>query len=101
MEKVMNGKEVAKEISYAINRGDREFINELMEELINDHRTLQQRFCGRFVMNYIRNMHNRYKDGWYDDRNEQSCKSCHQMWEAFKKENPFYDDERDVEFSFI
>lgn len=97
----MNGKEIGLEISNMINNFNcTEDVCDMLNVLLNDHRTLQQSFCGKFVMNYIRQMALKYGNGMYDDRNYCAVKCCNVMWEALKAEYPdsFKDDSQ---FSFI
>jgi hypothetical protein len=74
----------------------------MLSVLLNEHRTLQQRFCGKFVMNYIRKMALNYKNEIYDDRNECAVKCCNVMWEALKAEYPdYFMDDSQVSFISI
>jgi hypothetical protein len=99
----MNGKEIGLEISRMVNNFNcTEDVCDMLNTLLNDHRTLQQMFCGKFVMNYIRKMALKYKDGMYDDRNECVVKCCNIMWEALKNEYPnSFKDDSQVSFIAI
>jgi hypothetical protein len=99
----MNGKEIGLEISKMINNFNcTEDVCDMLSVLLNEHRTLQQRFCGKFVMNYIRKMALNYKNEIYDDRNECAVKCCNVMWEALKAEYPdYFMDDSQVSFISI
>jgi hypothetical protein len=99
----MNGNEIGLEISNMINNFNcTEDVSDMLNVLLNEHRTLQQKFCGKFVMNYIRKMALKYKDGLYDDRNECAVKCCNIMWEALKTEYPnAFNDDSQVSFIAI
>jgi hypothetical protein len=99
----MNGKEIGLEISKMINNFNcTEDVCDMLNVLLNEHRTLQQRFCGKFVINYIRKMALMYKNEIYDDRNECAVKCCNVMWEALKAEYPdYFKDDSQVSFITI
>lgn len=99
----MNGEQIGLEISEMVNNfNNTEDINGMLTTLLNDHKTLQQTFCGKFVMNYIRKMALKYKNEMYDDRNYCAVKCCNIMWEALKNEYPDdFADDRQVKFAMI
>jgi hypothetical protein len=99
----MNGKEIGLEISKMVNTFNcSEDVCDMLNTLLNDHRTLQQTFCGKFVLNYIRKMALKYKDDMYDGRNESAVKCCSIMWEALKSEYPdWFQDDKQVTLSII
>ena len=68
-------------------------LNIIMNHMLNCHRTLNQKFTGTFVLNFIRNMAIKYKNMDYDGRNELACKMCNFMWEGLKKEMPWIKDD--------
>ena len=85
----MNGNEIGAKISNMLNCfNSSEDVCDLLDTLLNDHPTLQQKFFGKVVMNYIRRMAMKYEGGWYDDRNEMSTKLCYDMWEFVKEKYP-------------
>ena len=85
----MNGKVIGEEISNMLNCfNNSEDVCGLLDTLLNDHPTLQQKFFGKVVLNYIRRMAMRYEGGWYDDRNEMSVKLCYDIWEVLKENYP-------------
>jgi hypothetical protein len=99
----MNGEQIGLEISEMVNNfNNTEDISGMLTTLLNDHRTLQQTFCGKFVMNYIRKMALKYKNGAYDDRNKASVECCNVMWEALKEKYPDgFADDRQVRLAMI
>jgi hypothetical protein len=99
----MNGNEIGLEISIMINNFNcTEDVCDMLNVLLNEHKTLQQKFCGKFVMNYIRKMALMYKGGMYDDRNYCAVKCCNIMWEALKTEYPdTFKDDCQVSFKAI
>lgn len=86
MNEAMTGKDLANEICNTLNnfnsKKDRE---EFVEQLMRQHRTLQQQAMGLFLK-AIEAYAETYKNGYYDLRNEASTKLCHKMVEAFGEE---------------
>lgn len=81
--------------------GDDSSLNAIMQHMLNCHRTLNQKFTGTFIFNFIRNMAINYKNGLFDRRNESACKMCNFMWEGLKKEMPWIKDEDNISLSLI
>lgn len=81
--------------------GDGEDMEWLVGKMANMHRTLVQSFAGKFIIPYVRKLALFYKEGYYDLRNEQVCKACFLMWEAFKKEYNWTDDDPIPHFALI
>jgi hypothetical protein len=100
---IMNGEQIGLEISEMINNfNNTEDINGMLSILLNEHKTLQQTFCGKFVLNYIRKMALKYKNGDYDDRNQASVECCNIMWEALKEKCPdYFADDQQVRLAMI
>ena len=92
----------AKNIENMVNcMGSDDDLNIIMNHMLNCHRTLNQKFTGTFVLNFIRNMAIKYKNGNYDGRNESACKMCNLMWEGLKKEMPWIKDDDNISLSLI
>lgn len=86
-------KQAAKMMESAINvMGNQESTKYFVSEMSNMHRTLQQSYTGDIVIPFIRTLAKRYKDGFYDARNEAACKACSVMWEAYAKAFEITDD---------
>ena len=73
----------------------------LVNRMGNMHRTLIQSFAGKFIIPYVRKLALDYKNGYYDLRNEQVCKVCSEMWDAFKKEHNWTDEDDVPRFALI
>ena len=73
----------------------------LVGKMGNMHRMLVQSFAGKFIIPYVRQLALFYKEGYYDLRNEQACKACALMWETFKKEYNWTDDDPIPRFALI
>ena len=91
----MNGKEIGQEITHCFN-----FLNteedacDLVNVLINEHRTIQQKITGDVIIRFVKSMSKNFRDGNYDARNEYACLMCNIMWKALKNKFPkwFTDD---------
>lgn len=81
--------------------GDNSSLIAIMNHMLNCHRTLNQKFTGTFIFNFIRNMALKYKNGLFDGRNESACKMCNFMWEGLKKEMPWIKDKDNISLSLI
>lgn len=81
--------------------GDGEDMEWLVSKMGNIHRTLVQSFAGKFVIPYVRKLAIYYKEGYYDARNEGVCKACAVMWDAFKKEYNWTDEDDVPHFALI
>lgn len=77
-------KKLSIEIEHFINNFDSNNDYDLVQSIMNFHRTLQQKFFGNIILNIIRMMHNDYIDKYYDDRNEIACKIAYDMYESLK-----------------
>lgn len=85
----MNGNQIGKEISIMLNCfNSEEDTCGLLDILLTDHPTLQQKFFGKVVLNYIRRMAMKYEGGWYDDRNKMSVKLCYEIWGVLQENYP-------------
>jgi len=72
--------------------GNEEKIGQMVVDAIKrQHPTLQQNFFGHCLINIIKDFSDRYNKGWYDLRNEESCKTA-------SKINPII---KDAYFPFI
>lgn len=65
----MSAKELAKEISDFVNSAYSSDVNELVKEMVNDHRTLIQ-LKANLVHKFVEELALLYKDHNYDQRNE-------------------------------
>jgi hypothetical protein len=52
---------------------------QLAKNLANQHRTLVQCFMRNFIVPFIKELADQYKQGFFDLRNEQSCKLSTKM----------------------
>lgn len=83
-------KEIAKEISRAVNRisSGRGTLEALAEELSTDHRTLQQGIMAGLVVPLLRLWAADFESGHYDDRNEATVKAAYAAIEWIDKASP-------------
>lgn len=101
MEEMTNA-DVANYMIRSVNNfGGNPNMAEILEVIMTSHRTLQQAFCGRFVLPYIRKMAIRYKEGVYDLRNKAACEICSEMWAAVKRMYPQMGDAEDTSLPMI
>lgn len=91
----MNGCELGEELGRCFNSfNTEEDACGLVNVLINEHRTIQQKITGDVIIRFVKSMSKKFMDGYYDARNEYACLACHTMWEALKNKFPekFADD---------
>ena len=98
----MNSREIATEIMNHINcMGDCTEIADMVLDITNDHPTLVQSFMSRFVIEFIREMNKKYLNGYYDGRNEETCRLCNILWEKIKEIYHIENDNENVSLPFI
>lgn len=56
----------------------------LVNKMLYMHRTLNQSFTSKFIIQFIKRMAENYEKGYYDARNEVACKICSEMWNLLK-----------------
>lgn len=79
------GNDVAKALSHMANSLSPENgMQILVNELVNEHPTIQQAITGHLILNFVRLMHNRHMSENYDGRNKMACIVCDRMWKAVK-----------------
>lgn len=82
----MDSQEIANVIMSKVNcMGNGAEIAEMVNYITNDHPTLVQSFMSRFVIEFIREMNKKYLNGYYDDRNAETCRICNILWEKIKE----------------
>ncbi|HQL12037.1 MAG TPA: hypothetical protein PK507_03395 [bacterium] len=82
----MTGEEMAKSFSDFVNSFDTSRHKEFAEKLCyNTHRTLQQSSMA-VMMECMKLWAEMYDKGWYDLRNEQTCKLAKKIVDEFKDE---------------
>ena len=78
--------DVADAVSRMLNvMGAEQDISRFLDQMAKDHPTLQQVFTGLCV-GWFRHLAAMYDKGWYDMRNEQSCKLGKAFVEEFDKD---------------
>ena len=93
---------IANNIEDCINvMGNHENMKYLVNKVLCFHRTLNQKFTGDFIIEFVKQMALNYKDGNYDGRNETACRYCNAMWEGLKKENPYITDDINTSLPLI
>ena len=98
----MEVKDIATEIMHHINcMGDGVDIAEMVSYLTNEHPTLVQSFMSKVIIEFIRKMNIRYLDGYYDGRNEETCRLCNILWEKIKEIYHIENDNENVSLPFI
>ena len=98
----MEVKDIATEIMRHINcMGDGADIKEMVSHITNNHPTLVQSFMSRFVIEFIREMNKKYLNGYYDDRNAETCRICNILWEKIKETYHIETDTDKVRLPFI
>lgn len=81
---------LASDIENAVNcYGNSEDMKYLVDEFAMMHKTLQQSFFGKYIMNIVRKMAVSYENGWTDGRNETAGKMAKVMWDGLVKEFPW------------
>ena len=75
------------------NFGSGDDAEEFVDKMCCMHRTLQQKFTGEVVLQFIRRMAKMYTDDSYDARNEAACKMCRVMYDAIKAEYGYQSDD--------
>ena len=98
----MTAKEISTEIMHHINcMSDGGDIAEMVSYLTNEHPTLVQSFMSKVIIEFIRKMNIRYLKGYYDDRNEETCRLCNILWEKIKENYNIMNDTDNVHLPFI
>lgn len=105
----MNDTDKLDELALGLERqincmGSGESMDYLVSKMSNLHRTLQQSFCGSFILNYVRTMSLNYEKGYYDARNETACRLCNLMWNSLKEKVDWmanYDDSQPIRLGLI
>lgn len=98
----MTAKEISTEIMHNINcMGDGGDIAEMVSCLTNEHPTLVQSFMSKVIIEFIRKMNIRYLKGYYDGRNEETCRLCNILWEKIKENYHIMNDNENVSLPFI
>ena len=98
----MTAKEISTEIMHHINcMGDGGDISEMVSYLTNEHPTLVQSFMSKVIIEFIRKMNIRYLNGYYDDRNAETCRICNILWEKIKEIYHIENDNENVSLPFI
>ena len=93
---------IATEIMHHINcMGDGSVIKEIVSHITKNHPTLVQSFMSRFIIEFIREMNKKYKNGYYDGRNEETCRLCNILWEKIKEIYHIENDNENVFLPFI
>ena len=93
---------IATEIMHCINcMGDGADIKKIVSHITNNHPTLVQSFMSRFIIEFIREMNKKYKNGYYDGRNEETCRLCNILWEKIKEIYHIENDNENVSLPFI
>ena len=89
------GEQMADQMENFINQsGMRDEYTIFVTMMAGMHRTLNQKFAGEIVIPFVREMAKRYKNGFYDERNELACRLCSLMWEALESTGMFSEGER-------
>ena len=81
--------------------GDGADIKEMVSHITKNHPTLVQSFMSRFIIEFIREMNKKYKNGYYDGRNEETCRLCNILWEKIKETYHIENDNENVSLPFI
>ena len=81
--------------------GNGEDMKYLVEEFGKMHRTLQQSFFGKYIMNIVRKLALSYEKGWVDGRNETAGKMAKVMWDGLIKEFPWMNVDENVSLPLI
>lgn len=79
--------EIARNIERAVNvlgSDSDSNMNYLAIKTVNFHRTLNQSFTSKFILQFVKHMAENYESGYYDARNEVACKICNEMWNLIK-----------------
>ena len=98
----MEAKDIAAEIMRHINCiSDGADIKEMVTHIANNHPTLVQSFMSRFIVEFIRKMNEKYANGHYDGRNEETCRLCNVLWEKIKETYHVENDNENVSLPFI
>lgn len=98
----MNSREISTEIMHHLNcMGDSAEIADMVLDISNDHPTLVQSFMGRFIIEFIHEMNKKYLNGYYDDRNEETCRLCNILWGKIKERYHIENDTDKVYLPFI
>ena len=98
----MEVKDIATEIMRHINcMGDGADIKEMVSHITKNHPTLVQSFMSRFIIEFIREMNKKYKNGYYDGRNEETCRLCNILWDKIKEIYHIENDNENVSLPFI
>ena len=86
----MEIKELSAELNGVANRLDGgDDLKELVQDVVYTHPTINQSFTGRFILQFVKTMAERYESNCYDRRNEAACKACKAMWDGLLKEFPY------------
>ena len=98
----MEVKDIATEIMHHVNcMGDGADIKEMVSHITNNHPTLVQSFMSRFIIEFISKMNKKYTNGYYDDRNAETCRICNILWEKIKETYHIETDTDKVRLPFI
>lgn len=85
----MNGNEIGKELTRCFNSfNTEEDACGLVDVLISEHRTIQQKITGDVIIRFVKMMAHKFDQNLFDVRNEYACKACKVMWEALKNDFP-------------
>lgn len=84
----MEGKKLAREMMDMVNvmGSNREDVNEFINTVLNEHRTLQQAFFGQVILAFIEKVCNE-PDYMFDGRNEAMRKYCNAIVESLMEKN--------------
>ena len=56
----------------------------LVDKMLWMHRTLNQSFTSKFILQFIKRMAENFEKNCYDARNESACKICWEIWGVLK-----------------
>lgn len=77
-------KVTAEGVSRIVNAGCNPDIEEFVELMLRDHRTLLQSKMG-LCLKFIEGLNAQYKEGYYDLRNEHACKIAKRICDSVDK----------------
>ena len=71
--------------NYLNKMGGEDEVGRVVVEVCNqEHRTLQQNFMAHVLVPLIKMWADMYDQGYYDLRNEETCKTCYELYKLLK-----------------
>lgn len=83
--KIISGKDIARGLSDFVNSSYSDTEKEFVDTVLSEHRTLQQSIFRLFIQ-CMEGWAEMYDEGYFDDRNEVTCRLSKQIMEVIKDE---------------